>query len=151
MLIAIRDSIPYKRIVDNESPDWSEKLEIVAVEIEMKSSRKILVSVCYRKPSCDPKEWLKFFTSFLETCSTYDKVLVTGDLNFPDLTWNSCLVPNTTQRNISVGSFEFRELTFDFFLSKVNMHPTRISSILDLVLSTTPEDVVNLSCLEPSQ
>ena len=86
MLIAIRDSIPYKRIVANESPDWSEKLEIVAVEIEMKSSRKILVSVCYRKPSCDPKEWLKFFTSFLETCSTYDKVLITGDFNFPDLT-----------------------------------------------------------------
>ena len=116
----------------------------------MKSSRKILVSVCYRKPSCDPKEWLKFFTSFLESCSTYDKVLVTGDFNFPDLTWNSCLVPNTTKRNISAGSFEFRELTFDFFLSQVNMHPTRINSILDLVLSTTPEDVINLSCLEPS-
>ena len=30
------------------------------------------------------------------------------------------------------------------------MHPTRINSILDLVLSTTPEDVINLSCLEPS-
>ena len=44
MLIAIRDYIPYKRIVANESPDLSEKLEIVAVEIEMKSSRKMSVS-----------------------------------------------------------------------------------------------------------
>ena len=30
------------------------------------------------------------------------------------------------------------------------MHPTRINSILDLVLSTTPEDVIHLLCLEPS-
>jgi hypothetical protein len=39
------------------------------------------------------------------------------------------------------GSFEFRELMFDFFSCQVNMHPTRLNHILDLVLSTTPEDI----------
>ena len=42
---------------------------------------------------------------------------------------------------------EFRELTFDFFLHQVNMYPTRHNNILNLVLTTAPENVVNLSCV----
>ena len=67
--------------------------------------------------------------------------------NFPDLTWNSSLVPNKPERSISDESSEFRELTFDFFLHQVNMYPTRHNNILDLVLMTALENVVNLSCI----
>ena len=140
VLIAIRYFIPNKRIVASNGPNWSEKLEIVAVEIELKNSRKILVSVCYWPPSCNPSEWLTLFMAFLESCSHYDKVLITGDFNLPDL----------SERSSCTGSSEFRELMIDFFLCQVNMHPTRLNHILDIVLSTTPEDITDLSCLAPS-
>ena len=150
VLIATRDFIPYKRIVASNGPNWLEKPEIVAVEIELKNLKNILVSVCYRPPSCNPSEWLTLFTAFLESCSHYDKVLITGDFNFPDLTWNSTFVPDLSQISSCTGSSEFRELMFDFVLCQVNMHLTRLNHILDLVLSTMPEDITNLSCLAPS-
>ena len=52
-----------------------------------------------------------------------------------------------TGLHTSVGYSKFRELTFDFFLQQVNMFPTRRNNILDLVLTTTPDNVVNLSCV----
>ena len=89
-----------------------------------------------------------FFLAFLETRSNCDKFLITCNFNFPDLTLNPSLVEDGTQQNIFVGSLEFRELTFDFFLCQV--YPIRINRILDFVLSTTPEDIINLSCIKPS-
>ena len=91
-----------------------------------------------------------FFAAFLETCFNFDKVLITCDFNFSDLTRNSSLVADETQQHISARSCEFRELTFDFFLCQVIRYPIRINRILDLVLSTTPEDIINLSCIKPS-
>ena len=35
--------------------------------------------------SCDSGEWLELLTAFLETTANYDKVLITGDFNCPDL------------------------------------------------------------------
>jgi predicted glycosyltransferase len=66
------------------------------------------------------------FTAFLDEISHYDKVLISGDFNFPDLTWNSNFVPVISERTISAGSFEFRELSYDFFLHQLNMYPTRV-------------------------
>ena len=103
--------------------------------------------VCYRPPSCELDEWLESFTTFLQETSHYDKVLITGDFNFPDLTWNSSLVATKSERSISAGSSEFRELAFDFFFHQVNMYPTRQNNILDLVLTNAPENILNLSCV----
>ena len=94
VLIALRDNISYNRLTaEKNSPNWSDRLELIAIELEMANSKKALRCVCYRPPSCDINEWLELFTSFLETTSHYDKVFITGDFNFPDLTWNSTRVP----------------------------------------------------------
>ena len=66
--------------------------------------------------SCNFEEWLHLFSSFLQETSKYDKVLIAGDFNFPDLTWNSTFVPAIAGKSISAGSYEFREVCFDFFL-----------------------------------
>jgi hypothetical protein len=87
------------------------------------------------------------FPAFLEETSHYDKVLISGDFNFPDLTWNSNFVPVISEKYISAGSSEFRELSYDFFLQQVNIYSTRVNNILDLVLTTTPDNIVNLSCV----
>ena len=148
VLIALRDDIVYNRLISGKNcPNWSDHLEIIAIELDLLNSKKSLLCVCYRPPSYGLNEWLELFSAFLQETSNYENVFITGDFNFPDLTWNSSLVPNKPERSITDGSSEFRELTFDFFLHQVNMYPTRHNNILDLVLTTTPENVVNLSCV----
>ena len=148
VLIALRERIAFNKITSrSKSLNWSDRLEILALELTQSNSKKTLVCVCYRPPNSDLNEWLELFTTFLEETSHYDKVLVAGDFNFPDLTWNSNEVAITPERNTLAGSSKFRELTFDFFLEQVNMFPTRKNNILDLVLTTTPDNIVNLSCI----
>ena len=57
----------------------------------------------------DLDEWLELFTTFLEKTSHYDKILLTGDFDFPDLTWNSSQEPITSERNTSDGVQIFHE------------------------------------------
>ena len=110
-------------------------------------SKKCLVCVCYRPPSCDSGEWLELLTAFLETTVNYDKVLITGDFSCPDLFWNSTHLPNLSDLNPSTGS---TELTSDFFLHQVILRPTRLSHILDLVRTPASENIINLSCIPPA-
>ena len=70
MLIALRDDIRFTRI---HSGIWADRLEILAIEIEITGSKKIMLCVCYRSPRWNKPyldEWLGLFTSFLEitTC-----------------------------------------------------------------------------------
>ena len=64
---------------------------------------------------------------------------------FPNL--NSDLICDS--RDIPSRSAEFRELTQDFFLQQINLHPTRFNNILDLVFKNSPESVSNMSCMSP--
>ena len=63
------------------------ELEIVTVELDTQHT-KFLLSVCYRPPNCNFKDGLSSFTYFLQISECYEEVLITGDFNFPDLTWN---------------------------------------------------------------
>jgi hypothetical protein len=87
--------------------------------------------------------------AFLETAANYEKVLITGDFNFPDVTWNSTLPPNLSHMNPSTGSAEFKELSLDFFLHQVNIYPTQQNHFLDLILTSASENIGNLSCIPP--
>ena len=51
----------------------------------------------------DLNEWLELFTTFLEKTSHSDKILLTSDFNFPDLTWNSSQESITPERHTSGG------------------------------------------------
>ncbi len=143
VLLAIRDGLKYNRIT---SGNWSDGLEIIAVELTDNTSKKTLLSVCYRPPNCNLAEWFDLFTSFLQVTENYEKVFITGDFNFADLTWGSTITSNING-TISANSTEFRELIYDFFLQQVNIYPTRLSNILDLILTNCPEKVSNVSCL----
>ncbi len=45
-----RDGLKYNRI---NSGNWSNSLEIIAVELTDNTSKKTLLSVCYRPPNCN--------------------------------------------------------------------------------------------------
>ena len=56
------------------------------------------------------------------------------DFKFPNHTCNATPIKDSTERTIS----EFREITMDFFLPQLNLHPTRVKNILDLFFPTPP-------------
>ncbi len=142
VLLAIRDSLKYNRIT---SRNWSDDWEIIAVELTDNTSKKTLLSVCYRPPNCNLAEWFDLLTSFLQVTENYEKVIITGDFNFADLTWGSTITSNIISAKLY--STEFRELIYDFFLQQINIYPTRLGNILDLILTNCPEKVSNVSCV----
>ena len=144
VLLAVHSDIHFNRITTQAN--W-ERLELVAIELVSPNSKKCLLAVCYRPPNSNTDEWLALFTSFLETTLGYERLLILGDFNFPNLTWNSNLICDTG--DIPSGSAKFRELTYDFFLQQTNLHPTRFNNILDLVFTNSPESVSNISCVPP--
>ena len=85
VLLALREGIEYDRV---SSGSWADKLEILAIEIKTRQTNKCLLCVCYRPPAnCDLREWLDLFTSFLLEAEKYEKVIITGDFNFPQINW----------------------------------------------------------------
>jgi hypothetical protein len=71
---------------------------------------------------------------------------MTGDFNFPDLTWNLNDIQDCTPPPYAI---EFQELMYDFFLQQVNFFPTRFINIMDLILTNIPECVIDLLCISP--
>ena len=110
VLIALREKIPYNiALPSNAKRDWHDLLEIVAIEIQLnKNSKKALLCVCYRSQKYKTESWSQMFTEFLQDTQNYVLILITGDFNFPELTWNSTLVAS---KPVSAHSVEFRELT----------------------------------------
>ncbi|XP_028414165.1 uncharacterized protein LOC114537227 [Dendronephthya gigantea] len=141
VLLALRSDITYNRITLGQ---WCERLEIIAIEIVENDSRKSLVSVCYRPPNCDAHEWLDLFSSFLQVTENYDRAFITGDFNFPDLTWDSHIKSNS-YGNVSANSNDFRELMWDLYLQQVNLFPTRMNNLIDLIFTKCPETVSDIS------
>ena len=114
-MLALREGLEYNRIT---SSVWSDRMEIIAVELESQRNKKCLACVCYRPPNCDLKDWLNLFAAFLQVADNYQKILITGDFNFPDLTWNSNIMHTPI---ISSASKDFQEIVYDFFLQQMNM------------------------------
>ena len=46
---------------------------------------KTLISVFYRPPNAN-NSWIHQFIDFIDNCQ-YDKVIIVGDFNLPDITW----------------------------------------------------------------
>ena len=73
----LRDDIVYNRLILGKNcPNWSDHLEVIAIELDLLNSKKPLVCVCYRPPSCGLNKWLELFSAFLQETSHYE--------NFPD-------------------------------------------------------------------
>ena len=72
-----------------ESEAELQQLEIIFDEITTLTGQRILFCFCYRPPSEDPS-WMDVFDNFLhEVCEKFDNMVISGDLNLPDILWDS--------------------------------------------------------------
>ena len=116
----------------------------------MPNSKKCSSCVCYQPPSCDSGEWLQLFTTVPRQPQTTKKFKSRVISIF--LTLLGTLRPffKLFQLNPFAGSAEFKEVSIDFFLHQVNMHPARLNHILGADLTSPPENIGNFWCIPPS-
>ena len=102
-----------------------------------------MICCCYRPPNA-AQSWLENFNSFLEEVSSrYINIIICGDFNFPKLQWHF------SSATSSGDDFTFTEQLNDFFLTQVNTLPTRGNNVLDLIITSLPDQIENISKLKP--
>lgn len=125
----------------------TDDLEIIAAEICTASKSKHLLCCCYRPPNVDSKCWLDKFSLFLSKAATrYSNMLICGDFNLPKIHWE---LPEQT--TTGADEVEFTELLSDYYLTQVNTKPTRGDNVLDLVITSAPNQVESVAVLDPAQ
>ena len=72
-------------------------------------------------------------------------MLIAGDFNFPEIHWES------PERTKGVDEVAFVEQLSDFFLTQLNMIPTRGDHVLDLVITSIVSQVNDISVLSPKE
>lgn len=132
-MIAIKKHIPSFRV------NISSPLEILWVCI-MSSSLKSLLGICYRPPDSSDSFVTNLHANLLDIRSNFPKadIYLFGDFNYPNINWNTLTAS-------AQDSLNFVELTLDFSLTQLVSQPTRDLNILDLVLTSAPDNISPIS------
>lgn len=121
-------------------PDLEYNAELLKCELRSEGKRKILVVLFYRPPDSD-LDYLKELKKSLLYASrhNFDKLLICDLLNLPNVNWSTC----TANSSDSLRNY-FTKLVKDNFLWQIIGFPTRNDNILDLILTNSPEKIVNV-------
>ena len=148
MLLLVRNDIASLRRLDLESD-----LEMICVELNLKDSSNIVLSVVYRLPNSG-FESIEKFEKFLDA-STHiqrSKSVILGDFNFPNILWsNNCgFSQNTTES-------AYCECLKVHALFQMNTFPTHFTptnnkgNILDLILTNEPDSISHIESISPTE
>lgn len=134
VMLFVRDHLQVTECTELNSQPLS---EAVWCYINMSSSRRILVGICYRSPSCTSDDNHNMLEMLRSTQSIRaDGLLLMGDFNFASINWDSGIV-NDSESSEAVKFFEAMQ---DLFLYQHVKFPTRfrdgqIPSCLDLIFT----------------
>ena len=122
------------------SQELSVKLtgEQIWVKISRKRKSPILIGSLYRPPKSD-LEYIQQMRQGAESMITRNKnaiLWIGGDLNLPDIDWNSCVI-QSHQYTKEINE-EFLSFLDDNSLQQMVATPTRKTNILDLFLTNRP-------------
>lgn len=115
------------------------ELEIIWVAIASRLGNTVL-GICYRPPDSPATFVADLHDNITAIRTRFPKsdIFLFGDFNYPDIDWlNLC--------SHSSASNEFMQLTLDFSFVQLVNAPTRDANILDLILSSAPERVSDIS------
>lgn len=138
VMLAVKSS---SFISSREVVDLKADIEVISTELITNSKLKFVICCCYRPPNAD-HSWLEKFNSFMaQLSSRHNNIIICGDFNFPKLRWNSPIAIS------GADEVMFTEQLNDFFLTQVNTLPTRGNNVLDLVITSVPDQIENISKL----
>ena len=84
--------------------------------------------------------------SFLdESCNKFDNMLICGDMNLPKISWDS------SESSTSTCEQCFVDILNDHFLLQVNCLPPCGNYVLDLVISSMPDQVNAFEVINPDE
>ncbi|CAB4036157.1 Hypothetical predicted protein [Paramuricea clavata] len=143
VLIAIKELsfTEVKQVAIDQYPD----LEIVCVECSTGKDKQTLVACCYRPPN-STQNWFLSFKEFLKWAGrAYEKIIITGDFNFPKISWSeSAVIPG------GEPEYLFYNTLSDHYLSQLVYIPTREQNTLDLLLTNMPDNIANVDIIDSS-
>ena len=121
-----------------------------AVWLKFKAdSQSVLVGCIYRSPNSSDEQSTNDLVKLLREVDQlgFDKVVVTGDFNYPTMDWN-CEHNNTGPEQV------FLECLNDLFLTQLISAPTRVregekKNILDLCITNDSELINNIQHTDP--
>ncbi|EDO46573.1 predicted protein [Nematostella vectensis] len=143
VLVATKqDSIISSRIHSLED----EHVESVWCKIEIAGTKPLYNGCMYRPPDRQPESICSLDSTLNKITSSpcLPNVLVTGDFNLPDISWdctdceNKYIVKANPQYGVLVNQ-AFIDTIHEHSLSQGVTEPTRENNILDLVLTTNPD------------
>ena len=115
---------------------------------------KVIVGCIYRKGTSSEENNTRLFENIALSKQLSDKVLIMGDLNFPEIDWKNNFINDNVhnQRNLTARSF--LSTLEDAFLVQHVMEQTRargenIPSCLDLIITESEESVRGICYLNP--
>ena len=132
VLLAVQNHLP---VIEIPSPSC---LEVLAISL---AGNSVCLIIAYVPPSLDLPYLKTLLDYFSDLFDTHRHVLILGDFNCPDVDWN--LLHSTSPHSSLLCDFVFRHN-----LSQLVSSPTHVKgNILDLVLTTSPQFILNLTVL----
>lgn len=109
-------------------------------------SVKSVFGICYRPPDSHPVfcDYLRSSLINIKDKFPDASIFLFGDFNYPHINWTLLSAPN--QSSLS-ESKQFLELVLDFNLHQAITTPTRGDNTLDLLLTSSPDDVSSVTVL----
>lgn len=110
------------------------------------ASGKLVFGVCYRPPDSHVSfpDSLRHELTIMRNEYPKAPIFLFGDFNYPQINWSLLSTLSSTPAN---EQKLFLELTLDFNLQQVITSPTRGDNILDLLLTSHPDDVKSITVL----
>lgn len=136
VLIFVKAALPSSHVQINTSH------EIISVNISFPSSTNILIA-CYRAPDSEISFIYDLHSVMLDICRRFPRAnyFLCGDFNFPDIDWDN-LCASSHQSKV------FLDFVLTFNLTQAVKMPTRGVNTLDLVLTSKPDLIQSLSCID---
>ena len=132
VLIAVHNSIPSSLVCTPSD------FEIVSMKI---SSSNLI----YIPPNCSESYLLSVIHYLSELVCSYDKCIIVGDFNLPDICWSSLTCTTTS-------SSHFCDFIFDHNLTQHILVPMHyMGHTLDLVITSPTMNISDLSVAHPVQ
>lgn len=141
VLLAVPKAFPSQRI------EITSHLEMLWALVEI-NHQKVVIGLCYRPPSYTSTFVNELHDAINSVLSRYPTLplFLLGDFNIPSIAWYS--EPPLAYNKLAQ---DFLDLCSTFSLTQLVRQPTRITStvsnILDLLLTSVPDFVSNVTCL----